>query len=653
MKHALTSLKTVLSLGLSLVLVLVCAGLYFSQSQLNRQSAADAAMVRQMMSLRVLIDKFSEHFPEISTQYDSSGAVTRVTWDALPELPNHDLIDRVGQVSGETATLFGWDAQQGDFLRLTTNIIKPDGTRAVGTWLGTSNPVHTAMLQRQTFFGDATILGKDYYTIYQPILDAAGQTVGVFYVGVDRSDVAAEMADRQITTLLFALIALIAGVAVVLALVSWVLKPLREISDRLVAMNDGDLETDVPHTGRVDALGTTAQIVAAFKDKLRHAQDVEQENQWRRDQQDKTVAALRCGISELAKHNLTTRVDLTDVSAEYHELGKDFDDGVGNLAQALADADLVATNVRAAAVEIGTTSDDPARRVETQAATLVESAEALNQLTVTGQEIAADVETADTLATESRKLTNESEQVVNSAINAIERIEAASEKINQIITAIDDIAFQTNLLALNAGVEAARAGSAGKGFAVVASEVRGLAQTAAASAQEIKTLITASNDEVQTGAELVQKTGTSLNEVQTQVERLVKLISNVAGAIRSQTKGLSEINEGVQQLEGTTQHNAAVVEQLNAAGQGLSGDAERLTETLSKFEIGDARQEARGRIEQPAGVGQSAPIDPGSQITLWDDDLTSDPNAVEIEAREISDPAPFSSVPETGKWASF
>jgi methyl-accepting chemotaxis protein len=180
-----------------------------------------------------------------------------------------------------------------------------------------------------------------------------------------------------------------------------------------------------------------------------------------------------------------------------------------------------------------------------------------------------------------------------------------------------------------------------------------LAQTAAASAQEIKTLITASNDEVQTGAELVQKTGTSLNEVQTQVERLGKLISNVAGAIRSQTKGLSEINEGVQQLEGTTQHNAAVVEQLNAAGQGLSGDAERLTETLSMFEIGDARQEARGRIEQPAGVGQSAPIDPGSQITLWDDDLTSDPNAVEIEAREISDPAPFSSVPETGKWASF
>lgn len=652
MKRALTSLKAVLAIGLSLVLVVICAGLFLSFSQQSKQSAVEAAQQRQMTSLRVLVDKFTGQFPEISTKYNSAGNVADVTWQSLPEISGHDLIDQVGRVSGETATLFGWNAEEGDFIRLTTNIVKPDGQRAVGTWLGKENPVHAAMLRRETFMGEATILGKHYYTVYQPVLDAAGQPVGIFYVGVDSSVVASQIAKGQMTALIFASIALVAGVAVVLALVTWALRPMRSISDRLVAMSEGDLDSEVSHTDRSDELGTTARVVEEFRGKLRNAQEAEQEITWRQEQQEKIVSALRGGIRELAKHNLTARIDMSDVSAEYQELTADFDEGVSNLAQALGDADLVATNVRAAAAEIGSTSDDLARRVETQAATLVESAEALNQLTMTGQEIAADVETADTLAVDSRKLANESGQVVNSAIEAIGRIEAASEKINQIITAIDDIAFQTNLLALNAGVEAARAGSAGKGFAVVASEVRGLAQTAAASAQEIKTLILASNDEVQMGAELVQKTGSSLNEVQTQVERLGKLISNVAGAIRSQTKGLSEINEGVQQLEGTTQHNAAVVEELNAAGQGLNGEAERLTGTLATFEIGRAREEASMRQESMSGDWELPSVSaPEEQITLWDDDPQTEDEpepAVEPSADVYSAPEP-----ETGKWASF
>lgn len=652
MKRALTSLKAVLAIGLSLVLVVICAGLFLSFSQQSKQSAVEAAQQRQMTSLRVLVDKFTGQFPEISTKYNSAGNVADVTWQSLPEISGHDLIDQVGRVSGETATLFGWNAEEGDFIRLTTNIVKPDGARAVGTWLGKENPVHAAMLRRETFMGEATILGKHYYTVYQPILDEAGQPVGIFYVGVDSSVVASQIAKGQMMALIFASIALVAGVAVVLALVTWALRPMRSISDRLVAMSEGDLDSEVSHTDRSDELGTTARVVEEFRGKLRNAQEAEQEITWRQEQQEKIVSALRGGIRELAKHNLTARIDMSDVSAEYQELTADFDEGVSNLAQALGDADLVATNVRAAAAEIGSTSDDLARRVETQAATLVESAEALNQLTMTGQEIAADVETADTLAVDSRKLANESGQVVNSAIEAIGRIEAASEKINQIITAIDDIAFQTNLLALNAGVEAARAGSAGKGFAVVASEVRGLAQTAAASAQEIKTLILASNDEVQMGAELVQKTGSSLNEVQTQVERLGKLISNVAGAIRSQTKGLSEINEGVQQLEGTTQHNAAVVEELNAAGQGLNGEAERLTGTLATFEIGRAREEASMRQENMSGDWELPSVSaPEEQITLWDDAPQT-----EDEPEPVAEPTAdvySSPEPETGKWASF
>ncbi|NIY99982.1 methyl-accepting chemotaxis protein, partial [Salipiger sp. HF18] len=161
-----------------------------------------------------------------------------------------------------------------------------------------------------------------------------------------------------------------------------------------------------------------------------------------------------------------------------------------------------------------------------------------------------------------------------------EMLEAVKTSNGQIAS----IARQVNILAVNAKIEAARAGEAGRGFAVVASEVRSLAQTAAEAAQEIKTLIRASNDEVREGSNLVQQTGASLGQVLEQVESLGKLISEIAGSVRTQTDGLSEINGSVQQLEGMTQHNAAVVEELNAAGQSLNTEAQRLSETLEVFE---------------------------------------------------------------------
>jgi methyl-accepting chemotaxis protein len=657
MKYLRGSLKTFLALCLTAVVVAICAGLFFIFDQQGRAAERDAALLRQEMSLRVLVDQFANRFDGVDIQLDARGVVDTVSWEVLPDIEGHDLIDAVGRISGETATLFAWVPEEGDFIRRTTNIIKPDGSRAVGTWLGKANPVHAAMLREETFQGEAVILGKPYYTIYQPIVSPTGQVIGIFYVGVDRSQSDATNAERAQRGLLATSLAVVLGISVVLMLISRGLRPLRRVAARLDAMAQGDLDAPVPHAARPDALGQAARAVEVFRTSLIKAQQEETLAEARRQEQQRMVLALKAGLERLARRDLTAKIEGETFPPEYEGLRSDFDAGVASLAEAMENAYSVAEGVRKAATEIGSTSDELAQRVETQAGTLVHSAEALNTLTETGKQISDNAQTADDLAMNSRRLAKESGDVVRSAIEAITRIEHASEQINQIITAIDDIAFQTNLLALNAGVEASRAGPAGKGFAVVALEVRNLAQTAAASAQEIKTLIQTSNEEVKKGSDLVQKTGASLEQVQEQVENLGELITGVSVAVRRQTTGLSEINEGVQHLQNTTQHNAAVVEELNAAGHGLNDEAGRLTGTLGVFTLPHMTR-ARGEAPVPqdtAGQGRltrGARPDPGiSQGAVGEADWET-ANAAAAPARRPTTPA-ASAKGGGDAWASF
>jgi len=585
MRKLTRSLKGVLALAMSGVFVLASAGLFAVFEVQSQTAAVDAAQIRQSTSLRILVDQFSAAHDGISTQFDTNGEVSTVRWDALAEITSHDLIDRVGQISGETATLFGWVPEEGDFIRLTTNIIKPDGSRAVGTWLGKQNPVHAAMLRTETFRGEAVILGKPYFTIYEPILDASGQVIGIFYVGVDRTLIDAQVAQRMQNGLWVTGVMVLLTVLAMVFVLGRALRPLNDIAARVSRMADGALDDDVPHTQRLDELGQTAKAVEVLRGNLVTARMDEDENAHLRETQLRVVSALQRAMAHLSQKNLNIQLDEADFPEGYVRLRNDFAGGVHGLSTAIGTASTMAENVRNAATQIGSTSDDLALRVERQAATLVESASALDGLTQSSKDIARAVENADSLAIKSRDLSDESGDVVRSAIEAISRIERASEQINQIITAIDDIAFQTNLLALNAGVEAARAGSAGKGFAVVAQEVRTLAQTAAESAQKIKGLILTSNEEVSKGSELVQKTGDSLEEFREQVAQLGTLIGEISTAVRGQTDGLSEINDGVQNLQNATQHNAAVVEELNAAGQSLNQEASELSQTLDGFDL--------------------------------------------------------------------
>jgi methyl-accepting chemotaxis protein len=179
------------------------------------------------------------------------------------------------------------------------------------------------------------------------------------------------------------------------------------------------------------------------------------------------------------------------------------------------------------------------------------------------------------------------------------RIENASQRIEQIIVVIDDIAFQTNLLALNAGVEAARAGEAGKGFAVVAQEVRELAQRSATAAKEIKTLIDQSTREVNAGSELVQKTGSVLASISHEIIAISGHVETIATASRDQSAALQDVNSSVNAMDQMTQKNASMVAEATQASRMLAEEADMLMALIEQFRLAESAA-GHGRARQAA-----------------------------------------------------
>jgi methyl-accepting chemotaxis protein len=297
------------------------------------------------------------------------------------------------------------------------------------------------------------------------------------------------------------------------------------------------------------------------------------------------VTELRRGLSALADGDLSTSIDI-NFSDEYEQLRADFNATLTSLREAVTTLTENAASIRSGAGEISQAADDLSRRTEGQAATLEETAAALDELTASVKSAADGANQADMAMRGARDEAEASGAVVRDAVSAMEAIQKSSDQISQIIGVIDDIAFQTNLLALNAGVEAARAGEAGRGFAVVASEVRALAQRSSEAAKEIKTLISTSSEQVGRGVGLVGRAGEALNKIVTSVTEISGLVSNIAASSKEQAIGISEINNGVNQLDQVTQQNAAMVEESTAASHALRSEANALGDIVARFQLG-------------------------------------------------------------------
>ena len=244
-------------------------------------------------------------------------------------------------------------------------------------------------------------------------------------------------------------------------------------------------------------------------------------------------------------------------------------------------------------------------RTEQTAASVEQTAASMEQITATVKENAATATEASTLARAASASAAHGGAVVQQVKQNMDGITQSSRKIADIIGVIDGIAFQTNILALNAAVEAARAGEAGRGFAVVASEVRSLAGRSAEAAREIKGLIGASVERVESGARQVEQARQSIQDIVDQVQRVAVLINEINNASVEQAEGVAQIGQAVAQLDQSTQQNAALVEESAAAAESLHGQALRLSEALAVYRV-SAEQAPSARAAQPQRTQSTA-----------------------------------------------
>ncbi|WP_017665886.1 globin-coupled sensor protein [Porphyrobacter sp. AAP82] len=273
------------------------------------------------------------------------------------------------------------------------------------------------------------------------------------------------------------------------------------------------------------------------------------------------------------------------LAADYATVEQDFNSSIGSLHTTISAVISGVSTISAGSTEIRSASDDLARRTEEQAASLEETALAIAQASQRVSQTSQTASAARTAIQAANVTASEGSKIVSEAVIAMDQIEASSSTITNIISVIDSIAFQTNLLALNAGVEAARAGEAGKGFALVASEVRALAQRCAEAADEVKGLITTSNGQIARGVDLVKRSGDSFAAINHGVAELSEAIRAIAEATDEQASGLVQINQTVSDLDRTTQQNAAMAEECNAAASSLAREADNLRATVSSFKV--------------------------------------------------------------------
>ena len=274
-----------------------------------------------------------------------------------------------------------------------------------------------------------------------------------------------------------------------------------------------------------------------------------------------------------------------------------------NLSRVVTGVRTSAESVASASAQIAWGSNDLSARTEQQASALEETAASMEELGSTVRQNADNARTANQLAMNASTVAAQGGEVVAEVVETMKGINASSNKIADIISVIDGIAFQTNILALNAAVEAARAGEQGRGFAVVASEVRSLAGRSAEAAKEIKSLIMASVERVEQGTLLVDKAGATMTEVVTAIRRVTDIMGEISAASSEQSAGVGQVGEAVTQMDQATQQNAALVEEMAAAAASLNTQAGELVQAVAVFKLAqDSAYSTGTRLGATAGA---------------------------------------------------
>jgi len=534
-------------------------------------------------------------------------------------------VDQFTQMTGAVATVF---AKTGDdFVRITTSLKNEKGERAIGTLLDRNHPGYQATLEGKSYLGAATLFGRQYFTQYLPIQDAAGKVIGLSFTGLDftnfLNELKASIRSLKIgDTGFFYVIDARPGASYGKLIVHPSLEGQNLldakdangqtfIKDMLEKKNGlirypwaGPGETSArqqvaafaympswnwvivggtfvdEYTREVNHLSLLFQLAGAVMVLL-----ISVLLYWMVRHQVSLPLARVCETSQAIAQGDLSRQQAVAHRDEIGRLVESMNlmaDGLSRVVQSVRDC---SEGVATASAEIAQGNNDLSARTESQASALQQTAASMEQLSATVKQNAEHATHANQLALDASTVAVQGGAVVGQVVDTMKGINTSSRKIADIIGVIDGIAFQTNILALNAAVEAARAGEQGRGFAVVASEVRSLAGRSAEAAKEIKALINDSVARVEQGSALVDQAGSTMNEVVSSIRRVTDIMGEISAASGEQSAGVAQIGKAVTEMDQVTQQNAALVEQMAAAAGSLKSQAQELVQVVSVFKL--------------------------------------------------------------------
>jgi methyl-accepting chemotaxis protein len=523
---------------------------------------------------------------------------------------NYELPDKIQELFGGTATVFMNDT------RVSTNVLKPDGGRAVGTKL--TGAAFDAVFKRgEPYRGQADILGVPYFTAYDPIKNTKGETIGVLYVGIKKSEFFAAFNRLIIGTCILAAI-LVAALNVLVYL--FVRRLIRPLNDAVVVANQvsaGNLAVEIDggrrdETGQLlSALKTMVQKLQAISNEINGLTEAAREGDLaaradasRHDGDfgkivdgingtlDALIGPLQMSaayMDQISKGVLPGKIS-AEYQGDFNGMKNSLNAMIENLTAFVSDIRNAADNVASGSQQLASGSEQVSQGTTEQAASAEEASSSIEQMNATIRQNADNAQQTEKIALQSAADATESGKAVSETV-------AAMKVIANKISIIEEIARQTNLLALNAAIEAARAGEHGKGFAVVASEVRKLAERSQTAAAEISRLSGSS-------VEVAEKAGQMLGRLVPDIRKTAELVQEISAASKEQSAGAGQINSSIQQLNQVVQQNAGAAEEISSTAEELSSQALQLREAIAFFKVDGGRA---GAQKTPA-AGQLARV---------------------------------------------
>ncbi|WP_319532181.1 methyl-accepting chemotaxis protein [uncultured Cohaesibacter sp.] len=517
---------------------------------------------QQSSSIRVAANVFESSIDGVTVQRSSDGNVERITLANLPSFENHDMIDLVGSITGETATVFLWDEESKDFWRKTTNIKKGDGSRAVGTQLGQNGAVYPVVTGGKTFVGEAVILSIPYYTLYQPIFSPSNDVVGILYVGIAKANIDAILGQISSQLIISSIIVALIILTGAFFITSRMMKPLPVMTGILSSIaRDENVET-IPYQDRHDEIGNMAEAIGVLNRNNKHRLSLEKQKSItdrEREEREQTMFAT------IQQFDADVQSFLDQVSSNTHVLEGTAQD-LTKIAETTADQTTSATGI----------SHEAANNVQSVASAAEELSASISE--ISGQ--LGQTRTVVLHATEEAAATNEK----------VSSLDMAAQKIGEVVNLIQDIAEQTNLLALNATIEAARAGEMGKGFAVVAAEVKELANQTSKATEEISNQIngiqTSSNEAVSAIAkisETMQEVNEYTNSIAAAVEQQGHATHEISQNVVRASQGTKEVEERLGSVNDSASDTHTSASNVLTASRAAAEQAEKLRARIVTF----------------------------------------------------------------------